>query len=140
MTRREWLLKNHPDCVSVRHGGTAEGLLEGGCIGCPYNYPDMPGAEDLCDPEQDCEVCWTRELPGPGKGAGNKLETALRAVNIAARVMTAAGMCLYENCTEDGRLAGTCDKCIEEWLLDKAETELRNARNAEIISDMKDID
>lgn len=62
MTRREWMLEHHPDCVAVRHGGTAEGLLEGGCIGCPHDYP-VPGTEGLCDPEQSCEVCWTREVP-----------------------------------------------------------------------------
>lgn len=66
MTRREWMLEHHPDCVTVRHGGKVKRFIEGGCKGCPNNYPDMPGIEGLCAPEQDCEVCWTRELPEPG--------------------------------------------------------------------------
>lgn len=50
-----------------------------------------------------------------------------RAVEIAARMMQAAGFCRHESpmqcrrvCT-DGK---TCEKCIERWLLNKAKKEL----------------
>ena len=46
-----------------------------------------------------------------------------RAVTIAARVMQAAGLCLYESpeaCRRPYADASLCDECIRDWLLDKA--------------------
>ena len=60
-----------------------------------------------------------------------------RAVHIAAVVMDAAGLCLYEDkdlCPlEPAR--ETCTACIEKWLLQKAAEELRGeciARKLEV--------
>ena len=52
-----------------------------------------------------------------------------RAVKIAAGIMTASGMCLYEDpgkCRKTYGGKDTCDRCIEKWLLKKARQELRN--------------
>lgn len=49
-----------------------------------------------------------------------------RAVKIAARVMTAAGLCLYDSkakCRKKFVDNDVCDKCIEKWLLSKARSE-----------------
>ena len=46
-----------------------------------------------------------------------------RAVTIAARVMQAAGLCLYaspEECRRPYVDASVCDGCIRNWLMDKA--------------------
>lgn len=52
-----------------------------------------------------------------------------RAVKIAAKVMTAAGLCRYEDSRKCRRVwppdEKTCDKCIERWLLQKARKELK---------------
>lgn len=50
-----------------------------------------------------------------------------RAVKIAARIMQAAGLCRLEDPMECRKVPadeGVCDKCIEDWLLDKAREEL----------------
>lgn len=50
-----------------------------------------------------------------------------RAVKIASEIMQAAGLCRYDSPTKCRRLfvdEKTCDKCIESWLLSKAEKEL----------------
>lgn len=143
MTRREWLVEHVPENVMKVYGGSAESKFEGGCCGCPWEYEELPGTEKLCDPEQSCETCWTRELPEPRDKKENQLETARRAVNIASRIMSAAEMCMLENrerCIKDRVSVKTCDKCIEVWLMAKARRELRREHNAEILSDLKDID
>ncbi len=51
-----------------------------------------------------------------------------RAVHIAAKVLTAAGMCIHENpamCKNFELSDDRCDKCIEKWLLSKARAELK---------------
>lgn len=50
-----------------------------------------------------------------------------RAVKIAAKVMTAAGLCRYDSPMKCRRLyvdQKTCDACIRRWLLNKAKKEL----------------
>ena len=140
MTRREWLVKHVPENVMEIYGGSAAGLIEGGCIGCPHGYPDLPGTERRCDPKEDCEVCWTREVPGTGKEEKRNPETARRAVSIAARVMAADELCLYPERTMCEHLDMDCEDCIEAWLMEKAESELSSAEVAEIIAELKDID
>ena len=52
-----------------------------------------------------------------------------RAVKIAARVMTAAGLCQFEDrgqCPEHGWGTEVCDKCIEKWLMSMARREIKN--------------
>lgn len=63
MTRKEWMLKNHPDQVFARVGG--------GVIGCPGNYLDLvdidPSVARLRSPEcgmdPDCTTCWNTPIP-----------------------------------------------------------------------------
>lgn len=63
MTRKEWMLKNHPDQVFARVGG--------GVMGCPGNYLDLvdidPSVARLRSPEcgmdPDCTTCWNTPIP-----------------------------------------------------------------------------
>lgn len=51
-----------------------------------------------------------------------------RAVKIAARIMTAAGLCVYDStakCRKKFVDKEVCDKCIKKWLLLKSRQELR---------------
>lgn len=51
-----------------------------------------------------------------------------RAVKIAARIMTAACLCRYDDPAKCRRVyvnETICDKCITAWLLSKARRELR---------------
>ena len=51
-----------------------------------------------------------------------------RAVEIAAAVMQAAGLCRYESVTQCRRVfvdEKVCEKCIRAWLLAKARQELK---------------
>ena len=51
-----------------------------------------------------------------------------RAVKIAAKIMTSAGLCRHENPMQCRRLyvdSTTCDKCIRAWLIAKARKELK---------------
>lgn len=60
----------------------------------------------------------------------NKETRERRAVHIAAVIMNAAGLCRYDTvdkCRHSYPNDATCEKCIERWLLAKAEKELRNA-------------
>ena len=53
-----------------------------------------------------------------------------RAVLIAAKIMEAEGLCIYDNPMKCHRLwidETTCDKCIKAWLLRKAKKELGRA-------------
>lgn len=64
MTRKEWMLKNHPDIVGDR--------FKGGVIGCPGSHCDLvnidPSAAGLgsgsCSMHLDCTACWNQEIPG----------------------------------------------------------------------------
>ena len=67
MTRKEWMLKNHPDIVGDR--------FKGGVIGCPGSHCDLvnidPSAAGLgsirCSMDPDCTACWNQEIPGTKK-------------------------------------------------------------------------
>lgn len=53
--------------------------------------------------------------------------TETRALKIAVCIMQAAGLCRHEDpteCTKAHTDVSVCDKCIEDWLLDKASREL----------------
>lgn len=62
MTRKEWMLENHPDTVCNN--------FKGGVLGCPSNHRDLvgidPSAADLDSIGcwQDCTTCWNQEIPG----------------------------------------------------------------------------
>lgn len=56
-----------------------------------------------------------------------------RAVKIAAKVMTAAGLCRYDSPMKCRRLytdQTTCDACIRRWLLNKAKKELKREKKS----------
>ena len=58
-----------------------------------------------------------------------KETTEARAVTIAAKIMTAVGLCIHDSITKCRRgypNPETCDKCIREWLIAKARQELKN--------------
>lgn len=52
-----------------------------------------------------------------------------RALDIAARVLVAAGVCRYDSATKCRRVypptEKDCDRCVKSWLLSKARKELR---------------
>lgn len=62
MTRKEWMLKNHPNVVCDRY--------RGGVIGCPGNYLDLvdidPSTAGLrsveCNIDPDCTTCWNTPI------------------------------------------------------------------------------
>ena len=64
MTRKEWMLKNHPDVVFP--------MVRGGVVGCPGTYLDLvdvdPSTAGLRSPEchmyPHCTDCWNQEIPG----------------------------------------------------------------------------
>ena len=63
MTRKEWMLKNHPDVVFP--------MGRGGVVGCPGNYLDLvdidPSTAGLRSPEchmyPHCTDCWNAPIP-----------------------------------------------------------------------------
>ena len=63
MTRKEWMLKNHPDVVFP--------MVRGGVVGCPGTYLDLvdvdPSIAGLRSPEchmyPHCTDCWNAPIP-----------------------------------------------------------------------------
>ena len=63
MTRKEWMLKNHPDVVFP--------MGRGGVVGCPGNYLDLvdidPSTAELRSPDchmyPHCTDCWNAPIP-----------------------------------------------------------------------------
>ena len=63
MTRKEWMLKNHPDVVFP--------MVRGGVVGCPGTYLDLvdidPSTAGLRSPEchmyPHCTDCWNAPIP-----------------------------------------------------------------------------
>ena len=74
MTRKEWMLKNHPDVVFP--------MGRGGVVGCPGNYLDLvdidPSTAELCSPDchmyPHCTDCWNTPLPEEGIHPSNNVE------------------------------------------------------------------
>ncbi len=74
MTRKEWMLENHPDQVFARVGG--------GVMGCPGNYLDLvdidPSVARLLSPkcgmDPECTTCWNAPLPEEGVRPSDKVE------------------------------------------------------------------
>lgn len=85
MTRKEWMLKNHPDVVFP--------MGRGGVVGCPGNYLDLvdvdPSTAGLRSPDchmyPHCTDCWNQEIPGTEKTRpyGFRLEKVEKAVKEA---------------------------------------------------------
>ena len=60
--------------------------------------------------------------------ASDEIKKKDRALRIAARIMQAAGLCIYDDPMKCHRLisdATICDDCIRKWLLAKARKELK---------------
>ena len=63
MTRKEWMLKNHPDVMFP--------MVRGGVVGCPGSYSDLvdvdPSTAGLRSPEchmyPHCTDCWNAPIP-----------------------------------------------------------------------------
>ena len=74
MTRKEWMLKNHPNQVFP--------MVRGGVIGCPGNYLDLvdidPSTAGLrspkCGMEPECAKCWNAPLSEEGVHPSDKVE------------------------------------------------------------------
>lgn len=74
MTRKEWMLKNHPDVMFP--------MVRGGVIGCPGTYLDLvdvdPSTAGLRSPEchmyPHCTDCWNTPLPEEGVRPSDKVE------------------------------------------------------------------
>ena len=74
MTRKEWMLKNHPDVVFP--------MVRGGVVGCPGTYLDLvdvdPSTAGLRSPEchmyPHCTDCWNTPLPEEGVRPSDKVE------------------------------------------------------------------
>ena len=53
-----------------------------------------------------------------------------RALDIAAKVLVAAGVCRYDSPTKCRRVnppsESDCDRCVKSWLLSKARKEMRD--------------
>lgn len=99
MTRKEWMLKNHPNAVGDGY--------RGGVLSCPGKYRDLvdidPSAAGLihmCEecwnqelssvkcsmhPDQVCTECWNQEIPGTKKARphGFRLEKVEKVVEEA---------------------------------------------------------
>ena len=74
MTRKEWMLKNHPNEVFP--------MGRGGVVGCPGNYLDLvdidPSTAELRSPDchmyPHCTDCWNTPLPEEGVRPSDKVE------------------------------------------------------------------
>lgn len=85
MTRKEWMLENHPDVMFP--------MVRGGVVGCPGTYLDLvdidPSTAGLRSPEchmyPHCTDCWNQEIPGTKKTSlhGFRMEKVEKAVKEA---------------------------------------------------------
>ena len=68
MTRKEWMLKNHPDVVCDR--------FKGGVLGCPSSHRDLADIDPsaACSKYPDCITCWNAPLPEEGVHPSDKVE------------------------------------------------------------------
>ena len=74
MTRKEWMLENHPDVVFAK--------ARGGVVGCPGSYQDLvdidPSTAGLrsprCGMSPECTACWNAPLPEEGVRPSDKVE------------------------------------------------------------------
>lgn len=125
MTRKEWMLKNHPDVVRDR--------CKGGVLDCPSSYRDLvnidPSAAGLgsirCGMEPECAACWDQEIPGTEKtrSHGFRLEKkeepelsvkeAIDRATCDCDTCTHQDLCRFE-CQFRGMTKEMYKHCIEE--------------------------
>lgn len=104
MTRKEWMLKNHPNAVSDGY--------RGGVLACPRNYRDLadidPSVAECssirCSMDPDCTACWNQEIPGTKKTRPNgfrleKVEKAVKEAELSAKEAIDRATCDCDTCT-----------------------------------------
>lgn len=125
MTRKEWMLKNHPDVVGDR--------FMGGVLGCPGNHRDLvgidPSASGSCSMHPDCITCWNQEIPGTKKTSPNgfrleKVEKVAEEAELSAKEAIDRAVCDCDTCAHQDLCRFECQfrgmtkemykHCIEE--------------------------
>lgn len=109
MTRKEWMLKNHPNAVSDGY--------RGGVLACPRNYRDLadidPSAAECSsircgmDPggwSDNCTTCWNQEIPGttetrPHGFRLEKVEKAVKEADLFIKEAIDRATCDCDTCT-----------------------------------------
>lgn len=129
MTRKEWMLKNHPDVVGDR--------FRGGVKGCPGSHQDLvdidPSSTGLsstrCGIDPDCTACWNQEIPGTKKTRPNgfrleKVEKAVKEAELSVKEAIDRATCDCDTCAHQDLCRFECQfremtkemykHCIEE--------------------------
>ena len=103
MTRKEWMLKNHPDVVGDR--------FRGGVIGCPGSHQDLVDfdlsstglSSTRCGTDPDCTACWNQEIPGTEKTRPHgfrleKVEKAVKEADLSIKEAIDRAVCDCDTC------------------------------------------
>ena len=129
MTRKEWMLKNHPDVMFP--------MVRGGVVGCPGTYLDLvdvdPSTAGLRSPEchmyPHCTTCWNQEIPETKKTRPNgfrleKAEKAVKEAELSAKEAIDRATCDCDTCAHQDLCRFECQfrgmtkemykHCIEE--------------------------
>lgn len=129
MTRKEWMLKNHPDAVFP--------MVRGGVIGCPGTYLDLvdvdPSVAGLRSPDchmyPHCTDCWNQEIPGttetrPHGFRLEKVEKAVKEADLSIKEAIDRATCDCDTCAHQDICRFECQfrgmtkemyrHCIEE--------------------------
>lgn len=129
MTRKEWMLENHPDKVFD--------MVRGGVIGCPGNCLDLvdidPSIAGLRSPECNkyphCTACWNQEIPETKKTSPNgfrleKVEKAVKEADLSIKEAIDRAVCDCDTCAHQDICRFECQfrgmtkemykHCIEE--------------------------
>lgn len=129
MTRKEWMLKNHPNIVGDR--------FKGGVIACPGMFKDLvafdPSAAGLsstrCSMDSDCAKCWNQEIPEttetrPHGFRLEKMEKAVKEAELSVKEAIDRATCDCDTCAHQDLCRFECQfrgmtkemykHCIEE--------------------------
>ena len=129
MTRKEWMLKNHPDVVGDR--------FRGGVKGCPGSHQDLVGIDPSstglsstrCGTDPDCTACWNQEIQGTKKTRPNgfrleKVEKAVKEADLSIKEAIDRAVCDCDTCAHQDLCRFECQfrgmtkamyrHCIEE--------------------------
>lgn len=129
MTRKEWMLENHPDIVCNN--------FKGGVLGCPSNHRDLadidPSAVKCnsirCGMNPECTACWNQEIPETTKTRPNgfrleKVEKAVKEADLSIKEAIDRATCDCDTCAHQDVCRFACQfrgmtkemykHCIEE--------------------------
>lgn len=129
MTRKEWMLKHHPNEVFP--------MGRGGVVGCPGNYLDLvdidPSTAELRSPDchmyPHCTDCWNQEIPGTKKTSPHgfrleKVEKAVKEADLSIKEAIDRAVCDCDTCAHQDLCRFECQfrgmtkemyrHCIEE--------------------------